>query len=156
MHNSDDTTQIKITTLGMAALMGFAALLVAGVIALLLHIFAGPTQVTFKAYMDGTDVVKISGSRLWIEHVDFQRPARLTVNGERWNPAWNGDTSTPIKLRRAFKPDSPLNIKLDKELGRGDVSIVDKPSSDNNQTLAIKVDYGAFGGADWYEFTVSC
>lgn len=149
------TIQLKISTLRTVALIGLAVLLAAGAVMLALHLFAGPRKVTFKAFVDGTDVVKISGDRLWIEHLDFQTPIRIKVNGEKWNPGWDSGTSATYKLRRAFKPGKPENIKFTKQLGRGDISIVEKPSPDNNQTLAIKLDDGPYGGADWYEFTVS-
>ncbi|HUE35933.1 MAG TPA: hypothetical protein VMO20_00980 [Candidatus Acidoferrum sp.] len=105
--------------------------------------------------MDGVDVVKISGYRLWIEHQDFQLPIRVKINGANWNPAWNASVSAPYKLRRAFRPAGPAAIKLVKLRGRGDVTILEMPSPANNQTLAIKLDDGPYGGADGYEFTVS-
>jgi hypothetical protein len=152
---NEQTIQIKVSTLQTAAIIVLGVILAAGLVWLPFHIFAGPRKVTFKAYVDGTDIVKISGSRLWIEHQDFQLPAKIRVNGEKWNPAWDGDTSSTYKLRRAFSPETPENIKFSKQLGRGDISILAKPAPDNDETLAIKVDDGPFGGADWYEFTVS-
>lgn len=149
------TIQIKISTLRAAGLIAMGILLLAGAIGLAAHIFAGPKKVTFRAYVDGTDVVKISGNRLWMEHLDFELPVRIRVNGQKWNPGWDSNTSTTYKLRRAFRPGNPESIRLTKQLGRGEVSLVQKPAPDNDETLAIKVDDGAYGGADWYEFTVS-
>ena len=40
-----------------------------------------PHVVTFRAVVDGTDVVKVSGSQLWIEHGDFVKPSAMFVNG---------------------------------------------------------------------------
>jgi hypothetical protein len=152
---NQDTIQIKISTLRNTALIGLGVLLVAGAVLLALHLFTGPKKVTFRAYVDGTDVVKISGSRLWIEHGDFQLPTRIRINGEKWNPTWDSDTSSTYKLRRAFRPGSPESIKFTKQFGRGAISIVQTPAPSNDETLAIKLDDGPYGGADWYEFTVS-
>lgn len=147
--------QVKVSTLRTAAIVGTCCLLAAGLVWLALHFFAGPRLVTFKAFVDGSDVVKISGHRLWVEHLDFQLPARVTVNGKKWNLSWNGSTSLPYKLPRAFHPGSPDQVKLTRRLGRGDISILEMPSAANDETLSVKLDDGNFGGADWYEFTVA-
>jgi hypothetical protein len=116
--------------------------------------------------VDGTDVVKLSGSRLWIEHLQWQQPVRISVNGATWNPTWNetqsptfpnwsDNESRPYTLKRWFSPHNPDNIKLVKTAGRGPIAIIEKPSPANQQTLSIKLDDGPMSGADWYEFTVS-
>ena len=154
---ADGAVQIKISTLRAAALIGAGVVLAAALVWLPIHLFAGPKTMTFRAFVDGTDLIKMSGNRLWIEHLDSQLPVKMKVNGEKWNPTWDGDMSrsTTYKLRRAFSPATPETIKLVKHLGRGEVSIAEKPAPDNNGTLAIKLDDGPYGGADWYEFTVS-
>lgn len=151
-----DTIQIKLSTLRTAAIIALGVLLAAALVWLSVDVlFAGPRKVTFRAYVDGTDVVKISGSRLWIEHLDFEMPNKMRINGEKWNPSWNGNTSAIYKLRRSLNPRTADNIKLLKQLGRGEISIMEKPTPANDQTLSVKVDDGPFGGADWYEFTIS-
>jgi hypothetical protein len=128
--------------------------------------FGGSRSVTFRAYVDGTDVVKLSGSRLWIEHLQWQQPVRISVNGTTWIPTWNetysptfpnwsDNESRPYTLKRWFNPHNPDNIKLVKIAGRGPIAITEIPSPANHQTLSIKLDDGPMGGADWYEFTVS-
>lgn len=144
------TIQIKTSTLRTAALIVLGILLLAGAVDLALY-FAAPKKVTFKAYVDGADVVKISGSRLWIEHQDFQLPIRIKIDGVKWDPAWNGETSATYKLRRGLGG----TVKLTKQQGRGKISIMEMPAPGNNQTLSIKLDDDDFGGADWYEFTLS-
>jgi len=147
--------QIKTSTLRKAAIIALCVALAAGIVAAPFYIFVGPKKLTFKAYVDGTDIVKLSGGRLWIEHQTWQLPTRMTVNDKKWNPAWNNNVCKPFQLRRAFKPGNPQDIKLTSQRGRGGISILEKPSPANNETLAIKVDDGGFGGADWYEFAVS-
>lgn len=153
-EHGERVVQIKVSTLRTVALIAVGILIAAGITDLAFHL-TGPRKVAFKAYVDGVDVVKISGYRLWIEHQDFQLPARMKVNGVNWNPAWNDNISAPYKLRRAFRPGSPVAVRLTKLRGRGDVAILEMPSPANNQTLAIKLDDGPYSGADWYEFAVS-
>jgi hypothetical protein len=60
-----------------------------------------------------------------------------------------------LQLNPAFRPHDPPKIQVTKRAGRGPVSIETFPSSDNNQTLSIKIDDDDFGGADWYDVQVS-
>ena len=153
-ESGEPVVQIKVSTLRTVAFIIAGVLIAASIADLAFHL-SGPKIVKFRASVDGVDVVKISGYRLWIEHQDFQLPIRVKINGANWNPAWNAGVSAPYKLRRAFRPADPAAIKLVKLRGRGDVTILEMPSPANDQTLAIKLDDGPYGGADGYEFTVS-
>ena len=147
--------QIKISTLRTVALLGAGVLVAVGIVLLAIYLLAGPKTVTFKAFVDGVDVVKLSRKNLWIEHQDFELPSRMSVNGKKWNPVWDQNTSAPYDLSPAFRPRNPESVKLTKRTGRGSISIMEKPTAENGGTLATRVDDGGFGGADWYEFTVS-
>ena len=147
--------QNKTSTLRAVAMLGASVLLAAGIILLAIHLLSGPKHLTFRAYVDGVDVVKLSGKNLWIEHLYDQLPSRMSINGKKWNPVWDKNTSASYELKPVFKPHNPESVRLTKRTGRGAVSIVEKPTAENGGTLAIKVDDGGIGGADWYEFTVS-
>jgi hypothetical protein len=147
--------QIKTSTLRAVAMLGTGILLAAGIILLAIHFFAGPKNLTFKAFVDGVDVVKLSGKNLWVEHLYDQLPSRMSINGKKWNPVWDKNTSADYELHPAFKPRNPESIRLTKRTGRGAVFIMEEPTDENGGTLAIRVDDGGIGGADWYEFTVS-
>ena len=145
----------KSSTLRAMAMIGAGILLAGGIILLAVHFFAGPKTVTFKAFVDGVDVVKLSGKSLWVEHLYDQLPSRMSVNGKKWNPAWDKNTSAGYQLHPAFKPGNADGTKLTKLIGRGTVLIMEKPTAENGETLAIRVDDSGIDGADWYEFTVS-
>lgn len=151
----EKTFQIKVSSLRNVALIILGVILAVAIFAAPVYFLTGKKSVTFKAYVDGTDVVKISGDRLWIEHQDWRLPTKITINGDKWNPEWNGNNTMPYELHHTLTPHNLQNFKLSKRLGRGDVMIAETPTAANGQTLAIKVDDGSFGGADWYEFTVS-
>jgi hypothetical protein len=127
-----------------------AALVVGG-----LYLFGGGRKLTFKAYVDGTDIVHLSGRALWIEHLEWQPPNKITINGKKWNPTWSDNNSERHYLGWFFHLGSPKDIKISKRLGRGTVALMEMPSAANQETLSIKVDDGPYGGADWYEFTVT-
>jgi hypothetical protein len=146
--------QIKISTLLTIMVLGLSVLLAIGIVATAAHVIAGPKTATFKAFVDGTDVVKLSGKKLWIEHQACQRPGKMLVNGKKWNPVWNNNTSMPCDLSPAFKPRNPESIKLMTRAGRGTISIVEMPTPANNETLAVQLD-DSEAGADWYEFAIT-
>jgi DNA-directed RNA polymerase subunit RPC12/RpoP len=149
------TLQVKASTLKTVTLIGLSVLLAVGMVLLAVHFLAGPTTLTFRAFVDGTDVVKLSGNKLWIEHQVFTRPDKISINGKKWNPVWNGNTSMPYDLSPAFHPRHAENIKLINRAGRGTITILEMPSPENQQTLSIQVDDGPYPGADWYELAVS-
>ena len=114
-------------------------------------------QLTVRAFIVGSDVVKVSGNKLWLEHDTFSLPGKtIYVNGQAWTPQWNDKVSTEFAgLKPAFKTRDPQKIQLTKRVGRGTVSIEQFPTSINNETLAVRIDDGDFGGADWYEIVIS-
>lgn len=136
------------------AWVGLGVVLMVGIVLLAVHLFAGARTLKFKAFVDGTDIIKLSGRKLWIEHQEWRLPARMLINGKKWDPAWNGKASMPYALSSTFHP-SPDSIKLEKLAGRGPISILEMPTAANDETLSIQVDDGGDGGADWYEFKVS-
>jgi hypothetical protein len=117
----------------------------------------GHHQLTVKAFIDASDVVKVSGNRLWFEHETGTLPGRnIFVNGKAWSPSWTNDVSTEfVGLNPAFRPHDPQKIQITKRVGRGTVSVAQFPSPANDETLAVRIDDVDFGGADWYEIDIS-
>lgn len=159
--------EIKKSTLKKVGIISACVLLALFAIGLAIHFTPfGPKMVTFRASVDGTDVLKLSGKRLWIEHKAWQQPQGILINGKTWKPNWNETSSPsfpdwsdnrtkPYSLSRLFKPSGPDGVKLTKVRGRGDVTILEKPTAANHQTVAIQIDDGPYSGADLYEVTVS-
>ncbi len=117
----------------------------------------GQHQLTVKAFIDASDVVKVSGNRLWFEHETGTLPGRnIFVNGEAWSPSWTNNLSTEfVGLKPAFRPRDPQKIQITKRVGRGTVSVAQFPSPANDDTLAVRIDDVDFPGADWYEVVIS-
>jgi hypothetical protein len=111
---------------------------------------------TIKVTVDGSDVVKVSGNKLWIEHEDFQLPKRIIVNDKVWIPQWTTNVSAPYEgLQPPFAPRDPGKIKVSKKAGRGTVTITQRPSAENDQTLGIRIDDNEQPGADRYTIQVT-
>lgn len=148
--------EIRKSTLKKSGAIALSVLLAVLLAELAIHFIPfGPKEVTFSAYVDGTDVLKLSGRRLWIEHLAWQQPKQISINGGKWSPVWDDDKTRSYMLKRAFKPRNPEAINLTKKAGRGTVTIIEKPTTENQQTLAIQIDDGPYPGADSYELTVS-
>jgi len=140
---------------GMRPILRLMALTLLVTMSLVVSGCGKPHVLTFRAVVDGVDVVKMSGDRLWIEHEDFQLPSQLFVNGKPWHPVWTDKVSAPLEgLSPAFKPRDSMKVKLTQIKGRGPVSIIQLPTSANNQTLAFRINDND-GGADTYQISVS-
>lgn len=158
--------QVRVSTVRNIALIAMAVVLLGGIIEGTLYLFASARSVTFKAWVDGSDTLKLRGRRLWLEHLTWGQPTKISVNGKKWTPTWN-DASSPSfpswnnNRTEMYSPGSNFSaktsdhVKLAKKVGRGTVSVVEGPSPDNDYTLTVKIDDGPQSGADWYEFTVS-
>jgi hypothetical protein len=113
---------------------------------------------TVRAYIDGSDVIKVSGDRLWIEHDTGSLPGKLIyINGRTWSPTWttNRVSSEFVGLNPPFRARPGQKVQVTRMVGRGVASIQQFPSVDNDQTLAARIDDEEFGGADWYEIGIS-
>jgi hypothetical protein len=147
--------QVRVSTARNIALIILFLLLLAGAIEGVLYLFAGTRSVTFKAWVDGSDALKLQGKQLWLEHLTWSQPTKIEINGKKWETAWNNNKTEPFSLGSTFPAKDSVHVKIKKISGRGKISIVERPSSDNDYTLTIKIDDGPQPGADWYEFTVS-
>jgi serine/threonine protein kinase len=114
-------------------------------------------RLTVRALIDGSDVVKVNGNKLWFEHETYTLPGKnIFVNGKAWSPSWTNNVSTEFEgLNPAFRPTDAQKIQITKRAGRGTVSIAQFPSPANDETLAVRIDDVDPGGADWYEFVIS-
>jgi hypothetical protein len=133
------------------------AMVLVGIASLALFNGCGQQRaLTISADVDGSDVVKVSGNKLWIEHEEFQLPQRIIVNDKVWIPQWTTNVSAPFEgLQPLFAPRDIQKIKVSKKAGRGTVTITQRPSAENDQTLGIRIDDNEQGGADRYTIRVT-
>jgi serine/threonine protein kinase len=148
------TTSHKTIWIGSAIGIACVALVIA-----LLTFLAGLSRhtLTVRAFIDGIDVVKVSGNKLWFEHEESALPGKnIFVNGKAWTPGWTNNVSTEFAgLNAVFRTIDAQKIQITKRVGRGTVSIAQFPSPANDETLAVRIDDEDFGGADWYEVVIS-
>jgi hypothetical protein len=116
-----------------------------------------PQYLAISVFVDGSDLIKVNGNKLWIEHESASLPGETVhVNGAAWIPRWNDKVSTSFEgVVPMFKPRDPQRIQVTKRAGRGTAGIVEAPTAKNNGTLVIRVEDNDFGGADWYDVLVS-
>lgn len=109
-------------------------------------------NIRIKARIDGSDKLILKDNKLWFWHVNCDRPKDISIDGKKWNPAWNGNESRHCET--LFQPLSKATVKVKKLKGRGSVAIAEYPTDENEKTLVIAID-DKENGADEYEFVVS-
>ena len=118
--------------------------------------------ITIKARIDGRDILKIQGNRVWWEHETGCLPgdpqggnAPTFINGIAWRPQWDGSNSIPFEsLSPAFRRKAPVQVTFNKLSGRGEAAISDLPTPANTNTLSVYFNDEEGGGADWYEVSI--
>jgi hypothetical protein len=126
------------------------------------------SAVRIRAYIDGSDTIKIKGNELWYEHHTWDLPGKWRdllrntdhddptfINGTAWKPEWQGNISKPFRFRQAAPSREASDwTQVLKVAGRGSVSATDLPKPSNDHTLSILLDDARYGGAEWYEIIV--
>ena len=123
------------------------------------------SRLRVRSFVDGCDVVKVKGDKVWYEHKAYSLPGQWMgfdqptfVNGEKWTPNWDGsnsdqytiaDKQAALPANRAFTADT---LKVVSKAGLGNVFVSEYPSEQNGYTLAITIDDRGADGASWYEF----
>ena len=97
------------------------AMVLVGIAGLALFTGCGQQRaLTIKVIIDGSDVIKVSGNKLWIEHEQFLRPQRILLNGKLWIPQWTTNVSAPYEgLRRPSHRRTPGKLKCQKRPDAG-------------------------------------
>lgn len=120
-------------------------------------------SIQIKAFIDGSDTIKIRGNELWYEHHQWDLPGKwqdrfdepTTINGTDWKPQWDGLMSNRFQDFSPALPKKELKeITLTKIRGRGNIEITAKPAKENDYTLSILIDDNQYNGAEWYEIKV--
>ncbi|MGA2853961.1 MAG: PH domain-containing protein [Verrucomicrobiota bacterium] len=153
-RNTMQTKNYKSLWIGSAIGIACVALVIALVTFLASH---SRHQLSVRAFIDGRDVLKVRGNRLWFEHETANLPGRnIFVNGKAWSPSWTNNVSAEyVGLTPAFRPSKAQNVQIKKQVGRGIISIAQFPSPANEETLAVRLDDDEPGGADWYEVVIT-
>lgn len=120
-------------------------------------------QIKVRAYIDGSDTLKVQGDKLWYEHGNYNLPGKeggvdepTYINGVAWKPVWNGKISQPYMLEGQGASSKRMrNARLDVHQARGQVSIVEYPTPANGQTLTIKFDDDQINSAAWYDVSIN-
>ncbi|MHC4692964.1 MAG: M56 family metallopeptidase [Planctomycetota bacterium] len=127
-----------------------------------------PFVLRIRAFIDGSDYIKIQGDKLWYEHLKWDLPGKwwdrsknvkydepTYIDGEAWKPDWEGRMSKPYIMKQVILPkEVNEQINLTKISGRGTVSIAETPKPDNDYTLSILLDDNRYNQAQWYEVVI--
>ena len=89
-----------------AMVIGAGVLLAAGTATVTVTEMEAPATLVIRMHVDGTDVVRVSGNRLWIEHGVYLLPdGPIYVNGRRGHPrgATMSAPASPAWSRRSIR-----------------------------------------------------
>jgi len=127
-----------------------------------------PLFLRIRAFIDGSDYIKIRGDKLWYEHLKWDLPGKwwdrlenikydepTYINEEAWEPEWEGRMSKPYIMKQVILPkevNDHINLKIIS--GRGSVSITGTPKPENDYTLSILLDDNRYNKAQWYEVII--
>jgi hypothetical protein len=129
-------------------------------VVLFANIASAEGGVRIRTLIDGADVIRIDGSRLWFQHRSYKKPGVVKdgveptiINGKEWLPHWQDAQSLPFTLPVALPTGVPVDLSIALKEGRGPVRIIEHPSPANGFQIAILID-DRESGADWYEFVL--
>ena len=141
-----------------SVLLASAALAMTGCVSNSVDISA--SRLRIRSFVDGCDIVKVQGDKVWFEHQAYALPGQWMgfneptfVNGQRWQPTWTGSDSDKFTAdaalpAREFTADT---LKVVSNTGLGRATVAEYPSKANGYTLAITLDDRNAQGASWYE-----
>jgi hypothetical protein len=112
-------------------------------------------RIVLKLRVDGADIIKIGGGRLWIVHDGAKRPIDISVNGIKWEPNWDGAKSEPFTgFVPGLAPFAEPTVSVKQTKGRGQTTVVEPPTAENQQILSCRIQDGG-NGADDYELRIT-
>jgi hypothetical protein len=105
-------------------------------------------RIVFKADVDAGDNVIIENGKLHIQHIDWKKPGDITINGIKWPPQWNGNTSDDFTgFTPPLAPFAGAKVNVRKVKGRGEVTILEPPTDANGQKLVVHLQDNGSGSS---------
>ncbi|MEN3944223.1 hypothetical protein WJU23_23170 [Prosthecobacter sp. SYSU 5D2] len=106
-------------------------------------------EIVFKATVDATDDLVIYNGKLHIEHVARNKPHTMTVNGEAWEPSWEGSTSSSYaRFKPKLRSLKDVVAKVELIQGRGEAVIQEQPTKENKYRLVVRITDGGPAAAE--------
>ena len=114
---------------------------------------AGTRRITFRATVDAGDNLVIQNGKLHIEHIDWDKPKNLSVNGMKWEPVWQGNTTDEFaKFNPPLAPFAGAHVSVhftQKRKKDGTVKVLDQPTEANGQKLVVHLQDEGGGASDF-------
>ena len=116
---------------------------------------SGTRRISFKAKVDASDDIIIQNGKLRIEHVDWDRPLDISINGKKWKPMWTeNQTDEFAGFSPALAPFNGAAVTVKQTKGRGETTIKEQPTEANGQKLVVRV-HDAGNGASEFEVRIT-
>lgn len=110
-------------------------------------------KIVFKAMVDAGDNVVIQGGKLHIEHIDWEKPKDISINGIKWTPNWDGKKSDEfVGFAPPLAPFAGANVtvKQTKKVKKnGGVKVIEPPTETNGQKLVVHLQDEGSGASEF-------
>ena len=110
-------------------------------------------KIVFKAMVDAGDNVVIQGGKLHIEHIDWEKPKEISINGMKWTPNWDGKRSDEfVGFTPPLAPFAGANVtvKLTKKVKKnGGAKVLEPPTEANGQKLVVHLQDEGSGASEF-------
>ncbi len=112
-------------------------------------------HITFKGKIDGTDDLMVQNGKLHIQHIDWERPAEMSINGKKWKPVWKDNVSAEFSdFVPALAPFTGATVTVKQGKGRGETVVSEEPSVANGSKLVVRL-HDAGNGASEFEVRIN-
>ena len=117
--------------------------------------------ITVSATVDKKDLLVIRSDKLWFSHISGNLPTNIVVNGNAWNPNWDGDEESgtyAMKNPPRFLPMrrrlAPLSVKHE-QTDKAKVKVLEFPEEFNEWFLIIELNNIESKGPARIDMTIS-
>jgi hypothetical protein len=113
----------------------------------------GTRRIVFRATVDAGDNVVIQDGKLHIEHIDWTKPKDISINGIKWTPEWQGNTTN--RFANFIPPLAPfagshVSARLAKKVkNKGWVKVLEEPTDANDQKFVVHLQDEGNGASDF-------
>ena len=100
--------------------------------------------ITISANVDKKDIVCIRGDKLWMTHIQGERPTNVHINDNPWEPTWDDDDESStftMKFQPRFLPMRKNRGIISVSVAQTDaaVSVIEFPDESNEWILVLLV-----------------
>jgi protocatechuate 3,4-dioxygenase beta subunit len=108
-----------------------------------------------QAEYEGTGLSMVRGCDVQLTEGQSQETSETQDDDDDQDAPYRGElTSEPLRDLPFSLPQGPLEARIEPVQARGEVSVTQLPSQENDHELVVRFDDSSEGASDWYEITL--